>query len=417
LLSQTISSSKNGGNRFFYGYIIAASSILLQVVMWGLFNTYGIFFVPMQDEFGWSRAAISGARSFSMFVWGFMSIVLGNLNDRFGSRILMTICGCFLGLGYLLMSQVNTLWQLYFFYGIVVGLGVSGTDVVILSTVARWFIKKRGMMTGIVKVGTGFGMFIMPLLANSLIDSQGWRNSYMILAIFGLVLIVVGAQFMRKEPGQVQQVPDGAEKVKSIKVSSTQTGLSLHEAIRAKQLWTMATMYLAIWFCVNVVLVHVAPHAMDMGISPTRAAGILSAIGGISIAGRLFFGTTSDRIGCKKSIVLCCMIVLGAFVLLLFASNFWMLVLFAVIYGFAHGGFATLISPLVGELFGLRSHGTILGVVIFFGTIGGAISPVFAGYLFDTTHSYQLVFIICIIMAAVGLTSSIVLRPVISNKS
>jgi MFS family permease len=111
------------------------------------------------------------------------------------------------------------------------------------------------------------------------------------------------------------------------------------------------------------------------------------------------------------------MIVLGAFVLLLFASNFWMLVLFAVIYGFAHGGFATLISPLVGELFGLRSHGTILGIVIFFGTIGGAISPVFAGYLFDTTQSYQLVFIICIIMAVIGLTSSMVLRPVIANKS
>ncbi len=410
--NRTVSSPKDGNSRLFYGYVIAAASIMIQVVMWGLFNTYGIFFIPLQEEFGWSRAAISGARSFSMFVWGFMSIVLGNLNDRFGPRIIMTVCGAVLGLGYLLMSQVNTLWQLYFFHGLVIGIGVSATDVVVLSTVARWFTKRRGMMTGIVKVGTGFGMSVMPLAATVLINYRGWRNSYVILALAGVVVITVVAQFMRRDPGQGRRPPYGAEKRGPARVAPLQAGLAFPEALRTRQLWTTAAMYLAIWFSVNVVLVHVVPHAMDMGISQARAAAVLSTIGGVSIAGRLFLGTASDRIGCRKAIVICCLVFFASFMLLLFASSFWLLMLFAAIYGFAHGGFATLISPLVGELFGLRAHGTILGIVIFAGTIGGSVSPVLAGYLFDTTQSYQVIFLVCVFMAIIGLISSVVLKPV-----
>ena len=94
-----------------------------------------------------------------------------------------------------------------------------------------------------------------------------------------------------------------------------------------------------------------------------------------------------------------------------------MLSSFAILYGFAHGGFATVLSPLVGELFGLRAHGTLLGIVIFFGTLGGAVSPVFAGYLFDTTSSYQLAFYVCVVMSVIGLVLSVTLKSVISKAS
>ena len=175
--------------QFYYGYIVAGASIVLQVIMWGIFNTYGVFFIPLQDEFTWSRAEISGARSLSMFVWGFLGILLGNLNDRYGPRVIIAVCGCFFGLGYFLMSQINSIWQLYLFHGLIVGIGVSATDVVILSTVAHWFVKKRGMMTGIIKAGTGLGMFIMPLAATGLISSYSWRTSYMILGVMGFIII------------------------------------------------------------------------------------------------------------------------------------------------------------------------------------------------------------------------------------
>jgi len=352
-----------------------------------------------------------------MLVWGAISIILGNLNDRYGPRIIMTVCGCFLGAGYFLMSQVDTLWQLYIIYGIVIGIGVSATDVVVLSTVARWFTKKLGMMTGIVKVGTGLGMFIMPLAANGLISSHGWRNSYMVLGIIGIFFIVSVSQLLRKEPGNIQQRPGIAKRDTPSNIHISQSGLSPHDATRTPRLWLTSIMYLTIWFSVNIVLVHLAPHAMDIGISSTKAAGLLSSIGAISIAGRLIIGFSSDRIGCRKAMITCCTIFIISFSVLLMAKEFWMLILFAVIYGFAHGGFATIISPLVGELFGLRSHGAILGIIIFFGTIGGATGPVFAGFLFDTTGSYQSSFFICIVMAVIGLILSTTLKPVTMKTS
>lgn len=385
--------------------------------MWGFFSTYGVFFIPLQDEFGWSRAVISGARSVSLLVWGFASIILGSLNDRYGPRIIIAVCGCFFGAGYFLMSQVSDLWQLYIYHGIIVGIGVSATDVVMLSTVARWFSKKRGMMTGIVKMGTGLGMFIMPLLANGLIFSYGWRNSYMILGIAGLIFITSMAQLLRRDPGQIQKMPDGEKKVTSSDLHAMKSGLSLHDAARTTRLWTTSVMYLTIWFCVNVVLVHIAPHAMDMGVTSTKAAGILSVIGVASMAGRIIMGFSSDRTGCRKSIIICCVLYIISFIILLMAREFWMLSSFAILYGFAHGGFATVLSPLVGELFGLRAHGTLLGIVIFFGTLGGAVSPVFAGYLFDTTSSYQLAFYVCVVMSVIGLVLSVTLKSVISKAS
>jgi len=324
----------------------------------------------------------------------------------------MAVCGCFLGAGYFLMSQVSTLWQLYMFYGIIIGIGVSATDVVVLSTVARWFKKKLGMMTGIVKVGTGLGMFIMPLAADGLISSYGWRDTYMILGIMGAIFVVSVSQLLRKEPGNIQQRPSIAKRDTPSNIHASQSGSSFHDATRTTRLWLTSIMYLTLWFCVNIVLVHLAPHAMDMGISSAKAAGILSSIGAISILGRLVIGFSSDRIGCRKSMIVCCTIFVISFSVLLMAREFWMLILFAIIYGFAHGGYATLISPMVAELFGMRSHGAILGIIIFLGTIGGAIGPVFAGYLFDTTGSYQSSFFVCIAMGVIGLILSTTLKPV-----
>jgi len=403
--------------KIYYGYVVAAVAIVLQVIMWGTFNTYGVFFIPLQNEFGWSRAAISGARSLTMITWGFMSIPLGNLNDRFGPRIIMVICGCFFGVGYFLISQTNYIWQLYLFHGIIVGIGVSASDVILLSTVARWFIKKRGMITGIVKSGAGLGMFMMPLIANGLISSYSWRNSYIIFASLGFIFVVSFAQLLRRDPSQLQQTPDSEKEVTPVDLRAAESGLTFHNAIRTRQLWIVCILFLTTWFCINVVMVHITPHAIDIGISSTKAAGVLSAIGGIGIVGRISIGTMNDRIGCRRSIIICSIGFVISFLLLPFAKNFWMLLLFAMIYGISHGGFATTMSPLVGELFGLRSHGTILGLIIFFSTIGGAISPIFAGYMFDTSGSYQLVFLSCIAMAIIVLILSVTIKPVISIKS
>ena len=156
-------------SKVFYGYRIVAASFIIQAVCIGPLFTYGVFFKQFQVELGWSRAIISGASSLAFFIMGAAGIIAGRLNDRIGPKKIMVVSGTSLGLGYLLMAYMQAPWQLYVLYGIMVGIGFSTHDVITLSTVARWFIKRRGMMSGIVKVGTGAGQLIVPLIAAALI--------------------------------------------------------------------------------------------------------------------------------------------------------------------------------------------------------------------------------------------------------
>ncbi len=155
-------------SKFFYGYIVAITAFFIMVLIWGTYYSFGIFFKPVSTEFGWTRAMTSGAFSLSMIMYGLLGIVMGGLNDRLGPRLVMTFCGFFLGLGYLLMSQTNTIWQLYLFYGGIIGIGMGGSWVPLTSTIARWFVKRRSMVTGIVASTTSNMIF-------GVVDSV-WRN-------------------------------------------------------------------------------------------------------------------------------------------------------------------------------------------------------------------------------------------------
>jgi MFS family permease len=388
--------------RLFYGYILVAAAFGIQIVAWGMWYSYGIFFNPLQSDFGWSRATISGAASLSLIISGLGSIALGNLNDRFGPRILMTSCGILAGLGYFLMSQVNSVWQLYLFYGVIVGIGLSGTDVILLSTTARWFIKRRGMMSGVVKMGTGVGIMTVPLVAGYLISAYEWRTSYIIISITLLICIVLGSQFLRRDPAQMQQLPDGEEMGHTANVHPEEAGLSLRKVINTRQFWVLCSAYLIIYFCANTVMVHIAPHAVDLGLSTPIAAIVLSVIGGVSIIGRFIMGITGDKIGSKRALLICFIILIAALSLLQLAGGLWTLFLFALVYGFCHGGFYALMSPTVAEFFGTSSHGLILGIVIFSGSAGGALGPLLSGYIFDTTASYHAAFLLLLSLAITG---------------
>jgi len=158
-------------------------------------------------------------------------------------------------------------------------------------------------------------------------------------------------------------------------------------------------------------VVHIVPHARDLGLPPTTAAGVLSTIGGVSMLGRIIIGTLNDRIGGKRSLIICFIILVCGLVWLQLSNASWMLFVFAIIYGFAHGGLFTVMSPTVAELFGTGSHGLLFGIVLFSGTLGGAIGPLMAGSIFDLTGSYRLVFIILTAMALVGIILITTLRP------
>jgi len=184
MISVNLRLNNDNKNNYSYGYVIVAACFGIQAIGVGTYVSYGVFFNSLASEFGWSRAAISGASSIAFFLMGLFGIFAGRLNDKIGPRDIMAVTGFLFGLGHLLMSRLGAIWQLYLFYGIIIGIGLSSVDVIALSTTARWFIRKRGIMTGIVKIGTGAGQFIMPLVASLLITSSGqfaqliWPSSF-----------------------------------------------------------------------------------------------------------------------------------------------------------------------------------------------------------------------------------------------
>jgi MFS family permease len=408
--------NKSPKGKFFYGYVIAASCFGIQAVGIGTYFSYGVLFNPLISEFGWSRASVAGASSVAFLLMGFLGMGVGRLNDRIGPRKLMTLTGIFFGLGYLLMSRLDEIWQLYLFFGIVFGIGLSSIDVIALTTVARWFAKKRGFVTGIIKVGTGAGQMTIPFLASILIIRYGWRNACIISGVAVLAILVSIAQLMIRDPSLMGLSPDGDVQGSAGSSLLVAEGLSLREALRTGQFWTLCAAFSAIVFCLMIVMVHIVPLAHDIGVSPTRAAGILSTIGGVSMAGRFICGLAIDRIGSKRVMIFCFILLVAALLWLQIAKALWMLYFFAVIYGVAHGGFFTTFSPVIAEFFGIKSHGALFGIAMFNGTFGGAIGPFLAGYIFDVTAGYGVAIWICTLVAALGFVLISLLKPIGENK-
>ena len=396
----------------FYRYIIVAACFSIQAIGIGTYVSYGVFFSSFISEFGWSRATIAGASSMAFFLSGLLGIFVGRINDRIGPRKMMTATGFFFGLGLMLMSRLDTVWQAYLFYGVIFGIGMSSVDVIALSTTARWFVRNRGRITGIVKVGTGAGQFIIPFIASSLIMRFGWRTSYLLIGGAGLVLLVSIAQLLKRDPGQLGLVPNSGRETSANPPVSEGRSFSLQEAIRTRQFWTICAVNLTIVFCLMIVMVHIVPYARDMRISAVQAASILSTIGGVSMAGRFIIGIWIDRIGSKKAMIFCFILLIAGFLWLQTAKEIWRFYLFASVYGIAHGGFFTAISPIVAEFFGIRVHGVLFGIVAFSGTVGGALGPVLAGYIFDIMAGYTLALWICTLMSALGLVLIGLLKPI-----
>lgn len=388
----------------YYGYKIVGASFIIQGICYGATFTYGIFFSEFQSEFGWSRAMISGASSLSFLIGGALGIPAGRVNDKIGPRALIVGTSLVFGLGYFLLSWLQSPWQLFLLYGLFVAVGFGSFDVITLSTIARWFMRRRGIMSGIVKVGTGSGQIVVPFFAAALISSYGWRHAYFIMGILFTVLLVAVAQVMRQSPSELGLRPDNERSDLSPNGSNAgDSGLLLKSAIRMGQFWAINLAEFTSFFCLLTIVVHIVPHAIDLGL-PTKTAGsIMSVIGGASVLGRFVMGAAHDRIAGRRSMLICFFILFCSLMWLQIAREAWMLFTFAFIYGFAHGGLFTVVSPTVAELFGTRSHGVLYGIILFSGNCAGAIGPILAGHIFDVTGSYRHAFLMLSIVSIIGL--------------
>ena len=376
---------------------VLTAAFLIQVVVIGMMFGYGVFFKVLEDELGWSRTLLSSASSLSILVMGFFGVVAGQLSDRFGPRWVLTATGLTTGIGYFMMSSMTAPWQLLLCYGLLVGLGFATHDVVTLSTVASWYPQRRGLVTGIVKAGSGCGQILVPLLVAWLVVNGGWRNAFAALGILAGVLLIVLAQFMQRQTAPVLQEP-GLPKENDTEVK----GMSFKHARNDRMLWT----FCAIQFCfipsLMTIPLHIVAHATDLGMAPELAALILSTVGAASIVGRLVVGHLVDRFGARRILCTCLAALLVSLLMLRFTEvPFWLFPA-ALIYGVAHGGLFTAVSPSVAEYFGMKSHGAIFGTVLFFGTLSGTAGPVIAGMLFDRFQSYDIAFTILAVLAVTG---------------
>ena len=382
----------------------------MSIAMWGARLSFGVFYAPVLEEFGWSRAATSGGFSLTWVFTGLLSIAVGRLNDRLGPRLIMTTAGVLVGLGYLLMSKLSSLWQLFFFYGII-SVGMSAVLVPTLSTIARWFVKMRASMTGIVLAGTGIALMAILPAANQTILHYGWRTAYLVVGAVVIVVVVIAAQFLRRDPHQIGKLPYGYNGTNRANSNAGAEGLLLGEAFRTPQLWLISSVYFSTYFIYNVLLVHMVIYAEGQGFSSEQAVGIMVFLGASGIVGRTIMGIVADRLGNKQAMVFGAALMALTLFWLLIARELWMLFLFGALFGFGHGGIATMESPIVATVFGMRAHGVILGVVFFCDTLGGAIGPFLAGYAFDVTRSYGFAFWLCAILGIIDLTAILLIRP------
>jgi MFS family permease len=383
-------------------YLIVLGACLTQFTIIGLLFSYGLFFKIFEAEFGWSRTLLSSCMSFAFIVMGVLAFFGGRLSDRYGPRLVLAVTGTLCGTGYALLSQVTQPWQLFAVFGLFIGVGMATHDVVTLSTIARQFRRRRGIMTGVVKVGTAAGQITIPPIAAFLIAIYDWRLALMILGLAAIASLLVSALLMKSPPASTGS---GGE--------ADTAGSRFQEARRTRTLWMICAIQFSFFSTVTTIPLHIVVHGMDLGMTPALAAILLSVLGGASVAGRLSIGALVDRIGGRRALILCFVPLIASLLAFLAISAPWALFAAVAVYGFAHGGFFTVISPTVAEYFGLQAHGAIFGLILFFGTIGGAAGPILAGRIFDLTDSYAPAFAALAALATLGL--ALVLRLPSSN--
>ena len=404
--------------KIFYGWIILAASFVLSIAGIGIFYCFGVFVKPFQDEFSVSRAAVSSIYS----VYGLVQLtgVFGGwASDRFGPRLVLAISGPLTFAGFILSSRVDTFWHLYITYGIILSLGGSAVFTTILSTISRWFVKKRGLAIGLLTAGIACGMMVMPPLTEHLVANYGWRMAMVILGGASLAIFMITAFLIRRTPAEMNLLPYGVgQGSNSIiyqnatnTVSVPQNDPTLRQALRTKEIWLFFGMFATLAVSVMMVNTHVIRYALDFGMSSAESALIVSIIGAGGMVGKIAGGAASDKIGSRRIIIICAVILAVMMVLLTTPMARWKFFAFAIPFGLAYGGWVPNISVLISDTFGTTHYGEIFAFANMGFAIGGSFAaPLLAGYIFDTTGSYRIAFLSGAAITVLAIVFTILIR-------
>lgn len=389
-------------NGIFYGWFIVAIGFFILFVSTGARNGFGVFIIPMTEEFGWSRGQISAAIAIGVLVNGITQPFLGGLYDRYGGRLVISLSLLVLGISIMLLSLVNNIWVLIFLYGFVASTATSGASMVTIhSIITKWFQKKRGFVLSLTTSGASAGGLVLAPFATYLIIAANWRLAWLVLGAFVLFLAFPLALFMIKEtPADVGEVPDGETDAmgRPKAFGSTQVAVAplevdnWKESFRTPPIWQLSGAYFVCGVTTIIVSAHYVPFAIDRGITPPVAAMAFGLMMGLNVVGVNIVGLISDRFSRKNLLGTIYFIRFLAYVLLVFVPGAVGIWGFAVLAGLSWIATPPLTSSLTADIYGVKSIGALNGISNFAHQIGGAGSVLVAGLLYDRFGAYEIPF-------------------------
>jgi len=420
--------------KVFYGWWIVAAGCLVWV-----FNsmTYGyglsVFYKRLIDDFGWSRAQLAGAISLSRLESGVLGGAEGFLVDKLGPRPIMLVGVTLMSLGFVMMSTTTSL---LYFYVVIIGLVAVGESLSYLvpidTTVANWFIKKRGTAFGFLRGSISVGAAGVALLA-WFISQYGWRTAFVATGIGTFVLGIPASFVLRRRPEYYGLLPDGerrqgkdnpgtskaggpagsslAETATAGAEDEADIGMTAVQALKSQAFWTISFGFAIRMMVTGAVTLHAIPLVEDMGYSKATAAAVLGLIGTVSLTGRLGGGWLCDLLGAKRVTVVSVLTLAVSCLILAFAQSLWMIVLFVAIYAPSYGSQVAAMPAIRAEHFGRRAFGAITGLSGTLQTGGSVIGPFFAAYVYDATGSYQIAFLVFAALSLVAAALFLTLRP------
>ena len=397
-------------SRIHYGWYVLAACFAILFFNSGARYSFGVMFKPMIAEFGWSRGAISFAFFLNSTLWALSLVFVGRVYDRFGPRWVIIVGTLFISAGYALISLIQSLWQFYMCYGVLVAIGMGGTAVpLIAALMSRWFVKWRGLAISLALSGNCLGQFALVPLFTLFAVQYGWRVSYLAIGLIMFAVNIMMALFVVKgNPDDLGTEPYGSpgeEKVEGAGVISTLErvrDLGLREAMRTYSFWLFLT---AMFVCGSgdfLVITHLIPYVTDHGLSPTTGGNMLAWFGLMALGGVLVAGPASDLIGNKIPLAVTFLLRFLSFLLILNYQSVASFYIFSLTFGFTYLITGTLIPTTLGRLYGFLHIGLLSGFVTTVHHLGGGFWAYMGGFIFDRTGSYQLAFILSALMALIA---------------
>lgn len=397
-------------NTFYGWWVVLAGTLLYGLGVGSIFYGFNTFFVPMVNEFGWSRAVTSGAFSMSRFEGGLSGPLVGWLIDQFGVRKLAMIGVTLAGLGFIALNLVTqNVWTLYVIFGLLISVGFdTGFARACTAAAAKWFIKKRSRAISFITIGGGVGGAVIVPLLGWLITQFGWR---MAATVVGVMIIALGlpmAYFLRNSPEErglqpdgktepaqrksVEDVSAGRDSVDDSSNALEEVDFTIRQALKTKAYWTYVAAMLLRSSILSSMVIHQMPHLVDMGIDYQIAASILGTMVLMSIPGRFVFGWLGDRWDKRRLLMAASLLQAAGILIFIHADVVWMVYMFVVVFGLGYGGAIPLAHALRADLFGRRIFATLAGITMSMTMISTVTAPILLGYLYDVTQSYMVGF-------------------------